>query len=150
MANHATAGTVLCSPLDSLADLDVSLSGEQGMEKLTKGPSYVYLIFPQISQSALVHMICQKKWWKGCTYSIWQLMYAARLPPGYEWCWCHGYRNGCRLIRSLRMHQYHANKEGMLEMKLLPYMVFFCTSVMQLSCLQVGPDSEPESEEGLY
>jgi len=42
MANHATARTVLCLPLDSLTDLDVGLSGERGMEKLTKGPSYVY------------------------------------------------------------------------------------------------------------
>ena len=40
---------------------------------------------------------------------------AARLPPGYERCWCRGYGNGCGLIRSLRTRQYHAKKERMLE-----------------------------------
>jgi len=35
----------------------------------------------------------------------------AKSLPGYEQCWCHGYKIGCGLIRTPRSHQNHKNKE---------------------------------------
>ena len=34
-----------------------------------------------------------------------------RHPPGYEWCWCKWFDNGCGLVRLLRTHQHLALKE---------------------------------------
>ena len=101
----------------------MGLSGEQGMAKLRWGPSYVYLDSGKISPNFTIGLsshdmpkTMQKNGKKDAPTASGNRSMAARLPPRYEQCWCCGYRNGCGLIRALRMRQDHANKGRMLGM----------------------------------
>ena len=93
------------------------------MVKLSWGPSCVYLDSVGFSPNFTIGLssrdmtkTTRKNGEKDAPTASGNQCMAARLHPGYERCWCRGYGNGCGLIRLLRTHQYHANKERMLEM----------------------------------